>query len=220
MMCARLAQLDREVERVEAAGIDALHMDVMDGHFVPNLGFSADAVRAIRPLTRLPIHVHLMVAEPASHIDAFADAGADVVFFHLEATDDPIGLVKRIERAGATPGVAISPRTPLPDVPELFRLPHVIAMTVEPGFAGQPWVATSPQRIAAIRERATDDTRIHADGAVSVRTVPPMWEAGADAFVGGTSGLFTSKDADLAAVLRQLRMAIPGIPAGAGGGQT
>jgi ribulose-phosphate 3-epimerase len=207
-MCARLAELGREVERLEAAGLDALHVDVMDAHFVPSLGLSPDVVRAVRPLTRLPIHVHLMVERPDDQVATVAEAGADILFFHLEATRAPVRLARLIVEHGLVPGLALAPATPLPDSPELLALPHLLVMAVEPGFAGQEWLPSTVGRISQLRARAGPDARLHVDGHVDDTTVGGMWLAGGDAFVCGSTGLFTTPTADYAARATALRAAI------------
>jgi len=208
LMCARLAELGVEVERLERAGVDSFHVDVMDGHFVPNIALSLDTVAAIRPLTRLPIHVHLMTETPERYVQPAADGGADVLFFHLEATHAPLRLAAAIEAAGMSPGMALSPHTVLPDLPELLSLPHVLVMSVEPGFAGQGWVASTPSRVARLREQVGVHCVITVDGNVNEQTIPVMWQAGADNFVGGSSGLFTSPDADYIERAEALRASV------------
>lgn len=208
LMCARLTELGAEVGRLEDAGIDAWHVDIMDAHFVPNLALSPDIVRAIRPLTALPIHAHLMVEAPDDQFAALAQAGTDVVFFHLESTRHPVRTAHRIAERGMRPGLAINPTTPLPDAQELLGLPHLLVMAVEPGFAGQAWVPSSVDRVRRLRAVAGEGTQIHVDGHVDVATLGAMYQAGATGFVCGTSGLFTGPDADYAAELARLRAVV------------
>lgn len=213
LMCARLDRLGEEVARLDAAGIDAFHIDVMDGHFVPNLALSAATVRAIRPLTASPIHVHLMVETPEAYLAELSAAGADVVFFHFEATRYPLRVAAAVSGSGLTPGLAINPSTPLPDLREVLDLPHLVVMAVEPGFAGGSWVPSTESRIRDLRVRASTRTQIHVDGHVDAGTVARWWAAGATWFVGGSSGLFTGRDADFEAELSSLRDAVPPSPA-------
>lgn len=208
LMCARLAELGAEVDRLERAGVDSFHIDVMDGHFVPNLALSLSVVGAIRPLTSLPIHVHLMTELPERYVEAAAESGADVVFFHVEATSAPLRLASTIAKRGMAPGIALNPHTALPDLAELLELPHLLVMSVEPGFAGQPFVGSTPERIARLRRRIPADGVITVDGNVNEQTVPAMWIAGADNFVAGSSGLFTAVEADYAERTAALRASV------------
>lgn len=212
LMCAQLDRLGDEVARLDAAGIDAFHIDVMDGHFVPNLALSAATVRAIRPLSLSPIHVHLMVETPEVYLAELSAAGADIVFFHLEATRYPLRVAASLASHGLTPGLAINPSTPLPELREVLDLPHLMVMAVEPGFAGGSWVPSTESRIRDLRARASARTQVHVDGHVDPGTVARSWAAGATWFVGGSSGLFTSRDADFDAELASLREAGPGSP--------
>jgi ribulose-phosphate 3-epimerase len=159
-----------------------------------------------------------MTERPEDRVDEFATAGADVVFFHLEATPSPIRLRRRIERLGMIPGLAIGPTTPLPEVPELLAFPELLLMTVEPGYSGQEWLPSSVHRIERLRGRMPSDARLTVDGHVNERTIRAMAHAGADAFVAGSTGLFTSPSADYGARASALRAAIaesgrvPGAP--------
>jgi ribulose-phosphate 3-epimerase len=207
LMCARLAELGPEVRRLDAAGVDSLHVDIMDGHFVPNLALNLDFVRAIRPMTRKPIHVHLMTEDPESYLDGAADAGVDLLFFHLEATTMPLRLAAQIEARGIGAGIALNPSTPLPDLPELLSVPNLLVMAVEPGFAGGSRIRSTPARVAALRERGYSGS-ITVDGSIDEETIPPLWHAGANAFVCGSSGLFTSDEADYLERTNALRATI------------
>lgn len=208
LMCARLTELGREVDRLESAGVDSFHVDVMDGHFVPNLALSIDIVSAIRPLTRLPIHLHLMTDAPERYVEPAAAAGVDLVFFHVEATRAPLRLAAMIGSHGMKPGVALNPSTPLPDLAEMLEMPHILVMSVEPGFAGQPLVGSVPERVARLRELMAPSSLITVDGNVNERTMPMMWRAGASNFVSGSSGMFTSPTADYAERIQALRASV------------
>jgi ribulose-phosphate 3-epimerase len=204
-MCARLERLADEIGRLEEAGVDGLHLDVMDGHFVPNLALSPTVIAAIRPLTRLPFDVHLMVQEPGRYVPALRDAGADVVVFHAEAAPYPLRLCDEIEAAGMRAGVAFSVGTPLPELPELYEVDTLLVMAVEPGFAGQRWMPSTLSRVERVRERAAPATAITVDGGVGPDTIGDLLRAGADSFVCGSTGLFRRDGTEYATAVSDLR---------------
>ena len=144
LMCAQLDRLGAEAGRLERAGVDSLHVDLMDGHFVPNLAFGPDTVAALRLATRLPIVAHAMVEEPEALVEPLSRAGAQVFIFHLEACRYPGRLIATIEKYGMTPGIALNPATPAAALESVVHVPIVLVMTVEPGFIGQDWIAGSP----------------------------------------------------------------------------
>jgi ribulose-phosphate 3-epimerase len=209
LMCADLARLGDEVRTLVAAGVDWLHFDIMDGHFVPNLTFGPDVVKALRPLTDLPFDVHLMVRDPERHIPAFIEAGADWLGVHQEACRDPLAALRLIRDAGARPGIAISPPTPVSALAPLIEAADlVLIMTVNPGFAGQTLVPGTIEKIAQAREliRASGrDIELQADGNVSLETAPAMVAAGATCLVGGSSSVFCRSEGDYATCVRRLR---------------
>ena len=194
--CADLLNLERDLRVMEETGVDYLHIDVMDGVFVPNYCLSPDIMRAIRGASSLPMDVHLMVTQPERYIDTFIDAGADVLVVHAEATVHLQRTLAAIRAAGARAGVALNVATP-PSAIEyvLDDLDMVLVMTVNPGYAGQRLVPSTLGKIRNLRtlfarhERAAD---IQVDGNVSFDTAPRMVRAGANWLVGGTSSLFNS----------------------------
>jgi ribulose-phosphate 3-epimerase len=190
LMCARLDRLGEEVLALADAGIDSFHIDVMDGHFVPNLALTADVVSAIRPLTDLPLEVHLMVEEPGAFVEPMAAAGCDALIFHMEATRYPRRLMGRVRSGGMRAGVALNPATPVATLESVADIDLVQVMSVEPGFAGQEWVASSPARVRAVRELCGPQTTISVDGHIDLTTAPLLAAAGADAFVCGTGSVF------------------------------
>jgi ribulose-phosphate 3-epimerase len=138
---ADFASLGAEVERAARGGVDSIHLDVMDGHFVPNISLGPVVVEAVRPVTQLPFHSHLMISEPLRYVDEFAEAGSDLVIFHVEADDDPDAVIDAIRAAGKQPGIAINPETPAESVhPYLERVEMLLVMTVHPGFGGQAFI--------------------------------------------------------------------------------
>ena len=209
ILSADFARLEEEIARVEAAGADFVHLDVMDGRFVPSITFGPIVVEAIRRMTRLPLDVHLMIAEPLRHLEAFAKAGADHVTLHAEAVADPASAAQAIRERGIRAGLAIKPNTSLE--PLLAALPHldiVLVMTVEPGAGGQAFLEGSNRRIAAVRaaiDEGAHDCLLEVDGGIGPSTVAAAAQAGADTFVAGHS-IFRATDA--AAALRAIRAAV------------
>jgi len=205
LMCARLDRLADEVGRLERAGVDAFHLDVMDGHFVPNLALSPDVIGAVRPLTGLPFEVHLMVDDPGRYLPALQGAGANLIFFHVETSRYALRLRDEIEAAGMRAGAAFSVGTPLPELPELYELEDLLVMAVEPGFAAQQWIPSTTGRVARVRGLASPSSRITVDGGIGPDTIGHLRRAGADSFVCGSTGLFRADATDYATALDELR---------------
>ncbi len=206
LLSCDFSQMGNEIVRIDQAGADMVHLDVMDGHFVPNLTIGPAIVKALRPYTKLPFDVHLMITDPLDYIDSFADAGADIITFHLEADSDLDRTIEKIRERGVKPGVVIKPATPAEAVfPYLDRVYMVLVMTVEPGFGGQSFMADMMPKVKAIREeisRRQLDVLIEVDGGVSAKNIDIVTEAGADVSVSGT-GVF--KADDTAAAIRYLQ---------------
>ena len=209
ILSADFSKLAQEIAVVEAAGADFIHVDVMDGQFVPNITFGPIVVEGIREMTRLPLDVHLMIVDPLRHVPAFARAGADHVIVHVEAVDDPIRAGNEIRERGLKAGLAIKPKTPLERLTGALRAcDTALVMTVEPGAGGQPFLPGSPQRIAAVR-RAIDeggrDCLLEVDGGIDPETAKIAAGNGADTFVAGHS-IFSTDDPGHA--LRALRASL------------
>ena len=192
-MCCRLGELAAEVHALEAAGIDSLHVDIMDGHFVPNLTFGPDIVIALREATQLPLRAHMMVTNPEAYVGMMADAGVDSFYFHIEAEPYPLRLASLIEDAGMTPGVAVNPATGI-DVVGVLGIADVLVMAVEPGFAGQQWLPGTVSRLEAVCQMLRGLRSLGVDGNVSAERGVEAKAAGATLFVGGTSSLFRGGD--------------------------
>ncbi len=197
ILAADFAALGRDISAVEKAGADYLHFDVMDGHFVPNISFGLPVLRSVRKCTRLPLDVHLMIAEPDRYLEKFIEAGADLLTVHLESAGDTLAQVRRIRELGARPAVSIKPATPLADVlPLLPELDMVLIMTVEPGFGGQGFL---PQTVPKIRElrRIIDEQDyacdIEIDGGVTHENIAEITGYGANVIVAG-SAVFAAED--------------------------
>jgi ribulose-phosphate 3-epimerase len=207
LLSANFARLGAAAEELSAAGADMIHIDVMDGNFVPNITMGPALVAALRPLTRLPLDVHLMVREPARHVEAFAAAGADYISVHAEADPHLHRTLSRIAELGKNPGLALNPHTPAAAVvPVLYLCRLVLVMSVNPGFAGQEFIPSSLDKIREMRSYlgpGQDDVLLEVDGGVNARNCAALKEAGANLLVAG-SAVF-NHPAGLAAAIAQLR---------------
>jgi len=194
LLLCDFANLEREIQRLEEANVPALHLDVMDGHFVPNLSYGLPIVEAVRHTTDLPLDLHLMIAEPAKYIEQFRDAGANSMTIHVEAVADPRPLLDEIRALGAMSGLALNPPTPLSSI--LPSLPHcdiVLVMSVMPGFGGQQFERTALEKLRALSARGDHDALLEVDGGINTSTVGDCAKAGADLLVTG-SAIFRSDD--------------------------
>jgi len=206
MLSADFADLRGEVDSMTRAGADLFHLDVMDGHFVPNLTFGPFICRAIRRTTDRPLDAHLMITHPDQYVDAFAEAGVDAITFHVEAESEVAPTLARIGDLGVKRGLSLNPKTALDTVlPHLWNLDLVLVMSVQPGFGGQKFDPAAVAKIAALAERRDAEGfefLISVDGGINHETGPVCREAGADILVSG-SWLFGSDDrAAHAALLR------------------
>jgi ribulose-phosphate 3-epimerase len=176
---------------VEAAGVDRVQVDVMDGRFVPNITFGTIAVRSLRPLTRLTLEVHLMVTPPEDFIDAFAAAGADTLIVHQESTPHLHRAIQHIHSLGKKAGVALNPSTPASTLSEVLDMVQlVLVMTVNPGFGGQEFIRATLPKIRQVRNALVErglDCEVEVDGGINETTIPWAAEAGADVMVAGTA---------------------------------
>ena len=190
ILSADFANLERDIRLVEELGADYIHVDVMDGQFVPNITLGPNFVSAIRPVTKLPLDVHLMIVQPENYINAFAEAGADIITVHQEATPHIHRALQMIKNAGVKAGVTINPGTPLSMIENVLDLAdQVLVMTVNPGFGGQSFIENSLEKIAQLKERKGTKGytyEIEVDGGIVPETAALCKEAGAEVFVAGS----------------------------------
>ena len=206
LLAANFVRLAEDIAKVEAAGADWLHLDIMDGHFVPNLTFGPPIVAAIRKITKLPLDVHLMVTNPAALVDAFAAAGADWLTVHVETEPHLHRLVTHIRELGVRPAVVLNPATPLSSLEEILpEVDMVLVMSVNPGFGGQKFIPSSIDKIRRLKKQIIAVNRevlIEVDGGINAVTSPLVREAGAEVLVAG-SAVFGNDD--LITAIRQIR---------------
>jgi len=197
ILSADFTKLKEEIESVEKAGADFLHLDVMDGCFVPNLTFGPIIVRAIRKMTGLPLDTHLMIADPLKYIKNFADAGADIIIFHPEARSPIEETLREIKKFGKKAGLAINPPTPVSAIRDyLGELEWILVMSVNPGFAGQkfmPEVLPKVEELARLKRKKGYSYRLAIDGGINGETAPLAKRAGAEVLV-SASYIFSSAD--------------------------
>jgi ribulose-phosphate 3-epimerase len=209
ILSADFARLGEQVAEVARAGADYIHVDVMDGHFVPNITIGAPVVASIRPLTSLPLDVHLMIEHPEQYISEFAKAGADIITVHVEACPHLHGTIKSIKELGVKAGVSLNPATPLSAIEEI--IPHVdliLIMSVNPGFGGQSFIPATLPKIENTRKILNDrkiSAELEVDGGINVDNAPDIVKAGANVLVAGNS-VFKAKEG-ISQALQRLREA-------------
>jgi ribulose-phosphate 3-epimerase len=211
ILSADFARLGEEIKAVEAAGADWIHIDVMDGHFVPNITIGPLVVKAARQSTRLPLDVHLMIENPDRYIKDFADAGADLIAVQVETCPHLHRTVQLIRECGARPGVVLNPTTPLATIEWIIEdVEFVMLMSVNPGFGGQQFIPATLEKIRQLRAMIENhglSTLIEIDGGVNRTTIADIATAGADVFVAG-SAIYGTPDYD--AAIREFRQIIAG----------
>lgn len=192
MLASDYANLKSELEKCESA--ELIHLDVMDGHFVPNISIGAPVIKAMKAVCRVPFDVHLMISEPLKYIEDFADAGADIITFHVECESDINETINKILECGCKASLSVKPGTPIEAVyPYIEKLSMVLVMTVEPGFGGQSFMEDMMPKIKKLRADFSD-IDIQVDGGVNAETIKACAKAGANVFVAG-SAVFKSEDA-------------------------
>ena len=208
VLASDFARLGSEAARMADCGAPLLHLDVMDGMFVPNISFGAPVIRAIRPYSAAQFDVHLMICDPIRYINDFRAAGADSITFHLEAADDPAAVIRAIRDAGCKAAISVKPATPAEAVfPYLDDVDMVLVMTVEPGFGGQSFMTDMLEKIRTLRKECVRrglSTDIQVDGGISDRTIASAAAAGANVFVAGSAVFRSDNAAETIAVLQTI----------------
>jgi ribulose-phosphate 3-epimerase len=211
ILAADFSRLGEQVLETERAGAQRIHVDVMDGHFVPNLSMGPVVVKGLRPRTRLPLEVHLMVEEPARFTDAFIREGADTLLVHKEVLPDPRPLLMQIHGKGKKVGLVVNPETPVEELePYLLEIDVALCMTVHPGFGGQAFLPESPDRIRRLKsliDKKNPVCELEVDGGIELDTAQIAVEAGANVLVIGT-GVFGSPKGPAAAVQEFRQLAV------------
>jgi ribulose-phosphate 3-epimerase len=210
ILSADFARLGEQIDEVARAGADYIHVDVMDGHFVPNITIGAPVVASIRPVTSLPLDVHLMIEHPERYISEFVQAGADIITVHVEASPHLQSTIRLIKELGARAGVSLNPATPIGVVEEFLRhVDLVLIMSVNPGFGGQSFIPETLPRIASVRKLLDDrglSAELEVDGGINADNARDIVKAGADVLVAGNS-IFRAKEG-IKEAMQRLREAV------------
>lgn len=224
ILSADFARLGEQVSLVEGAGAELIHVDVMDGHFVPNLTMGPPIVRSLKKATSVPLDVHLMITDPDRYLEAFVEAGASMISVHVEVLPHLHRTLTRIRQLGAKAGVAINPSTPISAIGEVAHLlDHVVVMSVNPGFGGQSFIPQSTKKVAAVRDwllRSDSSAAIEVDGGVDLSNAADLVQAGATILVAGASIFGTPDPAAATHALRRAAVGPPSPSASASARQT
>jgi ribulose-phosphate 3-epimerase len=205
ILSADFAHLADEIAQVEAAGVKMVHLDVMDGHFVPNITIGPPVVEKLRRYSRVVFDCHLMISEPGRYAERFIEAGANHITFHIEAQKEPAKLIEKIHRLGATAGVCVNPETRVDTIKDVAALcDMVLVMTVHPGFGAQDFLVEAAKKIVEVRKIVGSDIRVEVDGGINAETAPVVVSYGADTLVAGNA-IFAQKDR--AAAIEAIRKA-------------
>lgn len=203
MLASDYANLEIELKKCENGGADLIHLDVMDGHFVPNISIGAPVIKAMKAVCDVPFDVHLMISEPLKYIDDFVDAGADIITFHTECDSDIEKTIDKILASGCKAALAVKPNTPVEEVyPYLDKLSMVLVMTVEPGFGGQSFMESTMPKIVKLREKCPE-LDIQVDGGINTETVKIAGRAGANVFVAGSAVFKSENPAETIMILKK-----------------
>ncbi|HUW56985.1 MAG TPA: ribulose-phosphate 3-epimerase [Planctomycetota bacterium] len=205
LLASDFGRLADEIKRAEDAGADRLHVDVMDGHFVPNITVGPFIVEAIKRNATVPLDVHLMITDPLKYLGPFADAGADTLTFHREAVEDPRAAARAFRDKGVHPGISVNPESPVDGILDVLdAVDQVLIMTVHPGFGGQEFITENVEKVRQVRAAGRPELHIAVDGGINEQTAALVCAAGADVLIAGT---YLFKSADMKAALASLRRA-------------
>ena len=194
ILSADFAGLADEIAAIESAGVNMVHLDVMDGHFVPNITFGPPVIAKLRKCSGLVFDSHLMISEPGKYAERFAEAGADHITFHIEAADEPRELIETLHELGCTAGICLNPDTPVEAIEAVGPLcDMVLVMTVHPGFGAQKFLPEAAKKVIAVREIVGPDVRVEVDGGIDAETAPIVVAYGADTLVAGNA-IFAKTD--------------------------
>ncbi len=197
VLSADFGNIERDIKMLDQSKAQWIHIDVMDGQFVPNISFGFPILKAIRKVTTMVLDVHLMILQPEKYVERFADAGADYITFHIEATDCPKQTIELIKKSGVKAGISIKPNTPVSAIKEFIpMLDMVLIMSVEPGFGGQSFIESSYEKVEELKaliQTLECDCLIEVDGGVSQRNARQLFDAGVDALVAGNA-VFSARD--------------------------
>ena len=203
LLSADFARLADEVARVEAGGAEVLHLDVMDGHFVPNISFGVPVIEKLRPISKLFFDTHLMITDPLKYAEPFVKAGSDLITFHIEVAPEPTAVIEHIRSLGVNAGVTLNPGTPASAIaPVVEAVDLVLVMSVWPGFGGQSFIASALDKLREIRTLLRPEQRLEVDGGIGPATVAAAARAGADTLVAGSAVFGRS---DPAAAMNELQ---------------
>ncbi len=194
ILSADFARLGDELAVIESAGVSMVHLDVMDGHFVPNITIGPPVIAKLRKISNLVFDSHLMISEPAKYVERFVEAGADHITFHIEVVDEPAELIERLHELGVSAGVCLNPETPVEAVEAVAGLcDMVLVMTVHPGFGGQEFMPEAAKKIVRIREMVGPEIRVEVDGGINPENTSTVVSYGADTLVAGNA-IFSKTD--------------------------
>jgi ribulose-phosphate 3-epimerase len=194
ILSADFAKLAKEIAVVEKAGVKIVHLDVMDGHFVPNITIGPPVIAKLRKYSKLVFDAHLMISEPDEYVERFIEAGANHITFHIEVADEPQRLIKKLHSLKCTAGICLNPETPVEAIEGVAPLcDMVLVMTVRPGFGGQKFMPEAAKKISIVREIVGPDVRIEVDGGIDPKTTPIVVSYGADTLVAGNA-IFGKRD--------------------------
>lgn len=194
ILSADFAHLADEIAEVESAGVNIIHLDVMDGHFVPNITIGPVVVEKLRKCSGLVLDCHLMISDPAKYAERFVEAGADHITFHIEAAEKPREIIERLHELGCTAGICLNPETAVEEIEQVGPLcDMVLVMTVHPGFGAQAFMPEAAQKVVRVREIVGPDVRVQVDGGIDPETTPIVVGYGADTLVAGNA-IFAKSD--------------------------